>query len=359
MTRTAYDEHYGVGVDTAISANYVLRLPYGENGATYYVLRPSSAGLEVRLPIAAWARQWARYSIANHGSFSLAVKDTLGTTLHTLAVNERVTMTLIDAVTLPVQGTWVKAAKASAAGTTLVHDRVPLFVQFGTWAGTGINLRSYCNQVFGYDGSKPASVYCRLRNSIVIGSESPLAAQPSFDTGLWPAGTTLLLEITAGSKIVGMGGRGGAGGGGGIFAAPGQQGGTALVVQVDTGLVNYGTISGGGGGGGGGSAPLSGGGGGGGGGCGYQPSQGGLGGGTVAVGFPGAQGGIAVGGIGGNGTAGGFAGGFGGNPPGLTGASGFGGGGAGGAAGNAIVKLSTITLNKIVPGTILGPEITV
>ena len=51
MTRTAYDEYYGVGLDVAIASNYRLRLPEGENGVACYCLRPSAPGLEVHVPI--------------------------------------------------------------------------------------------------------------------------------------------------------------------------------------------------------------------------------------------------------------------------------------------------------------------
>lgn len=353
MTRTAYDEHYGVGIDQDISADYILRLPYGENGATCYVLRPSVAGLNARLPLAAWAGKWTRYTIANHGAHSLNIRDLLGTLIYALAVGERITLTLTDTTTL--WGTWVTNVKTSALGTTLVHDRTPLRVSFGTWAGNGINLRDYCNTALRYDGSKPSAIYCQLRNNIVIGSE--ITSQPAFDTGTWPAGTTVLLEIQAGCKIVGIGGRGGNGQNWPASVNPqdGFPGGDAIVTRIDMGLVNYGTISSGGGGGGGGRAVSGVGGGGGGGGAGYQPSQAGNGG--TPGGFPGSLGGIGTNSPGGNG---GQNGGFGG-APGLDGSPATGGGqpngGAGGARGNAIKRLSTVTVNKIVAGTINGPEV--
>jgi len=328
MTRTIYDEYYGVGVDTAISADYVLRLPYAESGARYWLLRPSVASLSVRLPIAGAARKWASITVANHGSHSLTIRDLIGTAVYALAVGERVSLTLVDDST--PWGTWAKDVSTSTVGATLVHDRVSLRVIFGTWAGTGINLRSYCEGVFGYDGLKPASIYCQLHSSIVIGS---------------------------GCQIVGIGGKGGNGGDvpPGLLSQSGSAGGDALVCRINTALVNHGTISGGGGGGGGGTAVSGtggGGGGGGGGGAGYQPSVSGLGG--TPGGQPGSGGAIGTQSPGGSGGGSGQAGGSGGGP----GANGSAAGGAGGAAGNAIKRLTAVTVNKIVVGTINGPEVT-
>jgi hypothetical protein len=364
MTRTAYDEFYGVGIDTAISANYVLRLTYGENGANFYCLRPSAA-VDVRLPIGTLGRKGDKITVANHGTQTITVKDVLGTTIATVVTGTKQLFVLLDNATL--QGTWLTRNLTSAIGTTLVYDRVSLRIAFGTWAGTGVNLRDYANTKFGYDGSKPASIYCELSGSIVIGSE--ISSQPAFDSGTWPAGTTLLLWIGAGSQVVGIGGKGGAGGEAGIiFASPGLVGGDAIVTRVDTAIVNYGTISGGGGGGGGGShaspSASGGGGGGGGGGAGYQPALGGAGGsggGTQPNGSPGLSGAIGLGGLGGAGGTGAGSGGAGGGPGAAgsngTGSGGVGVGGLGGATGNAIVRILPATVNKIVAGTINGPEV--
>jgi len=360
MTRTMADETYGVGFDVTIGADYVLRLPYGENGATFWCIRPSSAGLSVRLPVGPFCRKGDKIVIANHGAHSLSVRDVLTTLIATVAAGTTQSFWLIDAT--PLQGTWVTRNVSSAIGSTLVHDREELLVVFSTWAGNGINLRSYCNTALGYTGAKPASIYCQLANNIVIGSESTAPSQPAFDTGAWPAGTTLLLELQAGTQIVGRGGNGGSGGDvpPGLLAQAGGAGGDALVVQVDTGLINHGIISGGGGGGGGGgqtsSPPV--GGGGGGGGAGYQPSNGGAGGSGGAAGVngqPGAPGAIGVGGGGGGSAAGN--GGAGGGPGanGSTGTSGA----AGGATGAATKRLSTVALNLIVAGTINGPQVVV
>jgi hypothetical protein len=353
------DETYGVGLDVTIGADYVLRLPYGENGVTFYVIRPTSAGLSARLPLGPFCRKGDKIVIANHGAHSLAVRDVFTTLIATVAAGTTQSFWLIDAV--PLGGTWVTRNVSSSIGATLVHDREELLVVLSTWVGNGINLRSYCNTALGYTGSKPAAVYCQLTGSIVIGSE--LVAEPSFDTGTWPAGSTLLLEIGTGSSILGKGGRGGAGGDvpPGLLSQPGALGGDALVVRLDTGLINHGTISGGGGGGGGGGAVVGqGGGGGGGGGAGYITQTGGLGGAgglTSPAGNPGASGSIGVGGAGGNGGSGSAGPGGAGGGPGANGSAGTN-GAAGGVAGNATKRLTSVALNLIVAGTINGPQVT-
>lgn len=81
--------------------------------------------------------------------------------------------------------------------------------------------------------------------AVVISSTD--AALPALDTGDWPTGIDLRLELGAGAKVVGKGGDGGAANG-----SDGEDGGTAIFVQANLVIENNGTIAGAGGGGGGG-----------------------------------------------------------------------------------------------------------
>jgi hypothetical protein len=196
-----------------------------------------------------------------------------------------------------------------------------------------------------------------ISSGVVIGSSS--TGVPAFDTGTFPAGSTL--QLTNNGTITGRGGAGGAGGKGAsscaLVTAPtaGGAGGPALQMRLATTLTNNGSIWGGGGGGGGGrarggnEAPK--GGGGGGAGAGLVANAGGVGGtGAAGAGATGASGTLTSGGNGG--AAGGIGAGTGGagGGPGLAGSAATGGEGtcsqanaAGGAAGSAVLGNSFIT----------------
>lgn len=129
----------------------------------------------------------------------------------------------------------------------------------------------------------------------------------AFDTGNFPSGSSIYLNISSGNYIAGAGGAGGSRSGGG-----GGAGGPALILRLTSYITNNGTIAGGGGGGGGGSDGYSSGcqqdgcchqtcysasasGGGGGGGAGSTPGAGGVG------GYYGSAGSFLSGGSGGSG----------------------------------------------------------
>jgi hypothetical protein len=69
----------------------------------------------------------------------------------------------------------------------------------------------------------------------------------AFDTGTFPSGSSIYLNVYSGNYIVGSGGAGGASNGG-----AGGAGGPALILRLISYITNNGTIAGGGGGGGGG-----------------------------------------------------------------------------------------------------------
>jgi len=96
-----------------------------------------------------------------------------------------------------------------------------------------------------------------IASGIIVGSDN--LSEPSMDTGSWPAGVSLNLQIEAGGFLVGAGGNGGRGTGYGSM--DGTPGGLALLVQSLLIIENNGTIGGGGGGGGGASGFQGGGGG--------------------------------------------------------------------------------------------------
>lgn len=128
-------------------------------------------------------------------------------------------------------------------------------------------------------------------------------------SGSYPADSTLRIVVSGSGSVRGAGGDGanGRSGPGGTF--PGETGGTAIYIRnIDTTIVNNGTIAAGGtggdGGSGGGSDPFDHGGGGGGGGAGSPPGEGGNGGSgnpPSNSGDPGQDGTITAGGNGGDG----------------------------------------------------------
>jgi hypothetical protein len=199
-------------------------------------------------------------------------------------------------------------------------------------------------------------------NGTISASSTGFAA---FDTGTFPSGSSIYLNVLSGNYIIGAGGKGGDTNG-----AAGGAGGPALTLRLPTYITNNGTIAGGGGGGGAGGYGYASyyiqtscftqylqtdtaNGGGGGGGAGIIAGSGGSG------GNAGSSGSFLSGGVGGAGYGSGQAssgsGGSGGNL-GFAGSAGGGGNGGakgtGGAAGNYIVNGVYVTW--ITTGTRLG-----
>jgi len=205
--------------------------------------------------------------------------------------------------------------------------------------GGGANLRSLANSN-GYAGQTGVTY------NFVVPSGTTITGSPGIDTGSWPGGVTLTLNVAG--TVQGSGGRGGDGGYGiyptGARGSAGGNGGDAVTCGAPISISVSGALRGGGGGGGGaagafdggGSATGGGGGGGGapfgGGGAGGSGSQSGQNGETATASFPG-QGGYSP--LSGSGGPGGAGGGFG-----AAGASGGANQGqpaaAGGAAGYAV-----------------------
>lgn len=353
------DAWFGGSVDVSTGGPfYTLGLPWGPGGKRLHVVRPSSATFAV-LPLALFLRTGADiFRIVNAGTANLTILGILGTTFATLTPGQVADLHL---PVLTVEGLWQVYVRSGTAtvGAALSDREV---VNLRLTSQNNVNLREYARSAGAFD-DVPYAVTCTIAAGHVIGSTS--TAVPAFDTGVWPAGTTIKLLLETGARICGRGGRGGRGGlvPPNAFNEAGQVGGTALQTSNNLTLVNRGFIQGGGGGGGGGTfvaVPGCGGGGG----AGYLASEPGLGGfglggsGQLAAGN-GQGGSIGLGGLGG--VLSGHNSGGNGGAPGQPGSPGGSLGTAltaaqGGAAGAAIRYLSTVIVTKVVAGTIDGPE---
>jgi hypothetical protein len=357
MARTAEQEWFGDSVDVIISADYRLRPPTGMPGAVrFYVLRPTGYGFNAILPIATGIEVGAKLFVANHGSQLLTILDPNGDPIATVDTNHACELWLLSNAT--AVGTWLARDSVSALGTSLVHEREPIDIVLSESVATGINLREWAFDMGYKSDVYPFAVRCTIRSGITIGRTDSTAE--AFGTGTWPVNSTLLLVLESGAMISGRGGTGGRGGDvSGLLSFPGGAGGHGLGVEVNTALINLGTIQSGGGGGGGGVSSGTTPGAGGGGGAGYLPGFGGSQG-TDSAGLGGsgngAAGGISVPGWAGwTGLLATSAG-----PGGIPGGGGVGGTGAvGGAAGSAIRTYTGYTLTKLVAGTITGAEVTI
>ena len=100
-----------------------------------------------------------------------------------------------------------------------------------------VNLRTRYESVFGGAPTASTSVKFIVYGGVVIGSSTN--ANPAIDTGSWPAGAVVELQINSGGYVVGRGGN----------VNPHTDGGDAIELNYDLTLINNGIIGGGGGGG--------------------------------------------------------------------------------------------------------------
>lgn len=324
-TRTAIDEAFGCSVSLSISANSDAPLPYGPGGSRLLIYS-ATAGLSVRLQRATYLRKGAAvYTIYNNGANTFTVTDFGGNAIQSVTAGFIREFHLLDNSTS--NGTWVVSPGYSAtAGTALTIGRVPMNLSIDFYTNYGVNLRTLADRN-GYTGNYPLALKVEIPSSIRLGAPDELT--PCIDTGVFYAGTTILL-VNRG-KIYGHGGTGGNGGSTASGAGQaGTAGGTALYARHSVKVVNTGIIAGGGGGGGGGQGGVSAQGGGGGGGAGYVPGSGGTG--FQAGGLGTDQ----VGGIRGQGGSGASEGGNGGQIGGVGAVGSGASGGAGGAAGYSL-----------------------
>lgn len=105
-----------------------------------------------------------------------------------------------------------------------------------------INLRTIFNGLFPAPDATTQAKFV-IQNGVVIGSSS--VGTIGIDTGLWPAGATVTLQLDSGGYSVGKGGDGQ-----GIVTPAAEAGGTAIILNFALELINNGIIGGGGGGGG-------------------------------------------------------------------------------------------------------------
>lgn len=365
MGTTAIDEQRGGSVEVTLGSPtvYQASLPSGPGGVRLYVVRPTVAGSTFRLPNPAYCSVGSEpiCVVINKGTQSIDIASFGGVVITGLAANRAVEAYLgVAGVDLwNLNGPFV--VSSSGALNAL---RKPFEVVYTASSTARTNVRSDIAKQYGYIGADgPVAVNVTLKTGVVLGGG--IAGNPSFTTGAWPSGSTMLITLESGAYIAGAGGTGGNGRlanstGGSVGGA----GGDAMSVRVNAALINNGTIQGGGGGGGGGavriinSVPFQGGSGGGG--AGANPGTGGI---IVdnAASTAGQTGSLTAGGVGGV-LGGGAAGGTGGAPgaAGSAGQSGAQAGFAGGAAGAAIVVQTSagFSLTKIIAGTILGAETT-
>lgn len=348
MARTAAQEHFGDAVYAGdISGGYRVGLPYGQGG-TRMIVASQTASDVARLPDARLLQLGGpQFTIYNDGVEGLDIEDASSSLLATVDTGELHEFYLVDNSTQA--GVWINRAKAAESSSPITVGRIQYRWEFRASQLT-THLRVYAN-AHGYDGITPVALH------VTMGPHTFGALRTDtygFDTGTFPAGSTLFLVLEDGCIVSGRGGAGGRGSdlGVGLLAQPGGDGGTAMVFRIPTVIVNYGTIQGGGGGGGGGAKTTTAAGGGGGGGAGYKLSD---------LGLKGTGGGANNGGQGypsvpGSGGAGGHPGGSGGYP-GDPGSDGPGGGALGGAAGIAINRTSGGTYSFIRAGTVYGAEV--
>lgn len=366
MGTTAIDEQRGGSVDVTLGSPtvYQASLPSGPGGVRLYVVRPTVAGSTFRLPNPAYCSVGAEpvCVVINKGTQSIDIANFAGVVITPIAANRAVEAYLgvagVDFWNL--NGPFV--VSSSGALNAL---RKPFEVVYTASSTTVTRVRNDVAKQYGYVGADgPAAVSVTIKSGVVLGGGTPTSA--SFGTGLWPAGSTMLITLESGAFIAGAGGRGGRGQSVAINGTAGAAGGLGMDIRVNAALVNNGTIQGGGGGGGGGANRLVSSvnvqGSSGGGGAGANPGAGEIppaGGPTSSAGQAGS---FTAGGAPGSIVATGGALGGTGGAPGQAGTAGQNGtannGTAGGAAGVAIQVFNTVTLNKLVNGTILGAEIT-
>jgi hypothetical protein len=354
-TRTAAHEGYGGSLTLAITTDTKLPLNYGPGGARLITIS-ANAGRKVRLPDARLLTPGPTvYVIRNSGANNFDVVASDNTTVVVTAVAGRVYECHLYANST-ANGLWfVETGVVPGVSSTITAERVPMEMTFSF--GQRVNLRTEAERR-GYTGDYPLALRVEILSGGTVRSDDP--AIPAMDTGVFYAGSTILL-VNRG-RLYGMGGTGGRGGlGSSANGSAGGAGGDGLFARHSVAVVNLGFIAGGGGGGGGGGSGTiaADGGGGGGGGAGQLGGVGGLGG--VATAGAGGTGLIDVGGIRGNGVGNGAQGGNGGQigGVGIAGSNGTGGtGGAGGAAGYSLRSAGGGPVISIVTaGTRYGSEV--
>ena len=325
-TRTAIHEAFGTSASLTMTADTFAPLNYGPGGARLLNIS-ATAGLKLKMPDARLLRTGpAVITVYNSGANSVSVTTNDGATIIANLLAGRIVELHLTS-TATANGTWLAQTPTTpSVGSAITIGRTPMNLTIDFYSNNGVNLRTLAERN-GYTGEYPLALKVEIPSNITLGAPDELT--PCLDTGVFYAGTTILL-VNRG-KLYGHGGTGGNGGSTASGAGqPGTAGGTALYARNSVNLVNAGTIAGGGGGGGGGQGGVSAQGGGGGGGAGSIPGSGGTGFQTGGLGTN------QVGGIRGQGGTGASEGGNGGQIGGVGAAGSGGSGGAGGAAGYSL-----------------------
>jgi hypothetical protein len=105
-----------------------------------------------------------------------------------------------------------------------------------------VNLRTRYETLFPAPDASTIAKFI-VEDGTIVGSSS--SASYSIDTGSWPAGATVILQINSNGVLAGKGGDGGS-----IATPIGENGGHAILMSHDLEVVNNGILGGGGGGGG-------------------------------------------------------------------------------------------------------------
>ena len=347
MSRTIEEEFFGGVMDLGALSPGTTKLPYSllQGGVRTFLVSPPG---NTRLDLPSTNLNYfpvggePAYVIVNAGTGNVDVYNSAGSLVVQIAPNNSARFFLVGQ---SGGGRWKYETRASALGTALPNDRMPVELTIDG-STTPIDLYTYLRDEYDIDVDLKLAIRCTIKG--LQGNDGSLTA--SFRASGFQSGSLLTLVISPNSGVYGIGGQGGYGGFPSILAAPGGAGGDALYLGIDTNIINEGVIAGGGGGGGGGSSSGGVGGGGGGGGAGFALGKGGTG------GPPGGSNGkgstLSLGGAGGTGFASGGAGGA------LAASGGAGNGGAG-TAGRAIVRVLANTLTLLKTGTIIGASVTV
>lgn len=347
-------EHFGGSETLALPSNIGVLRPPGRipGSCRFYKANPSALSVAI-LPSGTLMPNGESIVVYNaNASNSLVLLDQSANVIKTITPQTVGTCYQLGG---GANGTWFVETASAEEGSTITAGRLFLDLDVGDGWQT-FNLRDYHLTHGLTDTETPAALRVWIVSGAIVGAAGTTAElETAFDTGEWPAGTTMLMFNYG--TITGKGGRGGRGGdvSPGLLSQPGSDGTTGLRCRVPTVLLNYGTIQGGGGGGGGGIVSGAG--------NTVAGSGGGSGAGHTAT--PGGSPGSGSGGVAGVGGSAFVAGG--GGAPGTPGAGGNGGGAgsagsasaggtAGGAAGSAILRLSAVSVTKLVTGTILGAE---
>lgn len=243
-------------------------------GFRIYDITPNSSNLAVRVPLNKYAKkglpQFLVFNRSLAESLKIRTQDGLSD-IATLAVGEMAEVHYVGSGDLASD--WFVFKKTFSAGSQFAVDPVVIALSIGPGLVPNLNIRTELDNEIDYDGSFPVNLTVTIEAGTTVYSPAG-PGTPALRTGSFPAGSTITL-INKGT-IQGAGGKGGDGRGSVTAAENGEDGGTAILLEVTTSIDNSaGSIYGGGGGGAGAHGQGLDRGGAGGGGAGNPPGSGG------------------------------------------------------------------------------------